>query len=133
MPIPCADIVIVSRGKFLLGKRKNKPAQGKWWLVGGRINKGEHLRHAALRHVRIETGIPNAVIVKLLGAGEGFFRGSAQGPSSHSIGIVFLVKVPYKEIIKPADSENAEFAWFSKIDKKWAPYVKEMLGLAGFT
>lgn len=43
MPIACVDLVIKSDYGILLGKRRNKPAQGKWWFMGGRVLKGETL------------------------------------------------------------------------------------------
>jgi ADP-ribose pyrophosphatase YjhB (NUDIX family) len=132
IPVPCVDIVIVHRDKFLLGRRKNKPAQGKWWFVGGRIRKGERLIRAVLRHVKTETGIAGGRVRKILGAQETIFRNSAHGPSSHTVNIVYLVKVPRDEIIVPANSENSHFRWFSAIEKHWSPYVKDMLRAAGF-
>jgi len=132
MPVPCVDVVVVSRGKFLLGKRKNKPALGMWWFVGGRVMKGEHLKNAALRHIKIETGISKATLIKIIGAQETMFRNSAQGPASHTINTVFLAKIPYQKIIMPANSEISQFEWFSKVDAHWPLYIKEMLTLAGF-
>ena len=133
MPVPCVDIVVAAgRGRFLLGKRKNKPACGTWWFIGGRIMKGESLERAALRHVKIESGISNATLVKILGARGTMFRDSAQGPASHTINTIFLAKVPYQKIVVPADSENSKVEWFSKIDKRWPSYIKDTLFLAGF-
>lgn len=132
MPIPCVDVVVVSRGEFLLGKRKNKPARGMWWFIGGRIMKGESLERAALRHVKIETGISGAVIIKSLGTRGTMFRNSAQGPASHTINTIFLARVLYQKIVTSADSENSKLEWFSKIDKRWPTYVREVLAQAGF-
>jgi len=54
MPITAVDIILVKDGKFLLGKRNNKPVQNKWWLPGGRILKGELLKNAVKRKVKEE-------------------------------------------------------------------------------
>ena len=39
MPIPCVDVVIRHKDRFLLCKRKNEPAKGLYWFVGGRVLK----------------------------------------------------------------------------------------------
>lgn len=142
IPIPCVDVVIVHRGKprtrastmrdrFLLGKRVNKPARGEWWFVGGRILKGETLEQAVARHVKLETGINKIKIKKLLTTRGTMFGNSAQGPPSHTINTVFLVEAGTDKL-SLGDGENRELRWFSRINKNWRPYVKEMLRLAGF-
>jgi len=131
MPIPCADAVLVSGKHFLLGKRNNRPAKGKWFLIGGRVQKGELLSDAIQRHIAREIGVKRMTIKKQLTTRETIFKDSAQGPASHSINTVFVVAIPYKKYVPPND-ENAELAWFSKIDSRWHPYVKEALRLAGF-
>lgn len=132
VPISCVDVIITSRGEFLLGRRKNKPVQGKWWFIGGRIQKGERLEQAVRRHVKIETGISKMKIKKLLGTTESFFKNSAQGPEAHTVNTSFLVEILRGKIFLPANSENSELAWFSRIDKSWHLCVQQMLRLAGF-
>ena len=39
VPICCVDLIIKSKGKILLVKRKNEPLKGEFWLPGGRIYK----------------------------------------------------------------------------------------------
>lgn len=130
VPIPCTDAVIVRNGKFLLGKRINRPASGRWFLIGGRILRGESLTHSVLRHIRIETGL-KVKVERLLGAKETIFKNSAQGPASHAVNSVFLVAAPTFRV-RPLNKENSEFKWLSKIERSWHPYVKEMLRRAGF-
>lgn len=50
-------IVKYSDGKILLGKRKNKPAQGIYFVPGGRVFKGERVRDAVDRQLTKELGI----------------------------------------------------------------------------
>ncbi len=57
MPIPCVDVAIVAHGAVLLVRRDDPPAQGEWWIPGGRILKGEMMRDAAIRKARQEVGI----------------------------------------------------------------------------
>ena len=132
MPIPCVDAVIVHRGTFLLGKRKNRPAQGKWWFVGGWVRKGERLEQAVRRHVKAETGNTKVKIGKLVTTKGTIFKDSAQGPASHTVNTVFLVTVPGKAFAGRASAENSEFKWFSKAERGLPPYVREVLRLSGF-
>ena len=41
-PLVSLDFIVEnSRGEFLLGKRTNRPAQGYWFVPGGRVQKDE--------------------------------------------------------------------------------------------
>lgn len=131
MPIVCVDTILISENQFLLGKRANRPAKGQWFLIGGRIQKGESFVAAVKREVKREVGTKQIKSIKLLTAQDTMFQDSAQGPASHSVNIVHLVEVPYKEYLPP-NNENTELRWFAKIDPRWHPYVKKMLRLAGF-
>ena len=131
MPIPCVDAVIIKGDNFLLGKRTNKPARGQWFVIGGRIFIDEKLEEAIFRHIKKETGVKKIKIRKVLGTKEVVFKNSAQGPSSHAISTVFLVELS-KDVAIPANAENSKLGWFSRIDRRWHPYVREMLRRAGF-
>jgi colanic acid biosynthesis protein WcaH len=131
IPITCVDVVIISGNKFLLGKRSNKPAKGQWFVVGGRIIRGEKLEAAVRRHIKEELGISKIEIKKLLGARETIFKTSAQGTKPHTRNTIEQAEIPFKNYISH-DNQNSEFKWFSKIDSKWSGYVKDMLRRAGF-
>ena len=38
-PLVSVDLIVKCKGKILLGKRVNKPAQGYWFTLGGRVLK----------------------------------------------------------------------------------------------
>ena len=48
-PLISIDILIKKDNKILLGKRINKPAQGYFFSIGGRINKNETIDNALAR------------------------------------------------------------------------------------
>lgn len=129
-PVPTVDFVVVHNGLFLLGKRKNKPAQGEWWVPGGRIWKGETQMTALKRKLKEETGMSPAT-VKFVGVFDAMFPDSMFGTSTHSITLLYLVK-PKSIKSLGLDYQHGEFKWFKKIDPKWHPYIKEQLRSAGF-
>ncbi len=56
--IPCVGAVVFDdRGRLLLVKRANPPAQGLWSLPGGRQEPGESASQGVVREVREETGV----------------------------------------------------------------------------
>ncbi len=67
LPILCVDVVIKSgQGKYLLVKRENEPKRGHWWVIGGRVLKGETCEEAAFRKIREEVSL-NAKAVYPIG------------------------------------------------------------------
>jgi colanic acid biosynthesis protein WcaH len=130
MPIATVDAVLVWRGSFLLGKRKNKPAQGEWWIPGGRIMKGESQQQALERKLREETGLSIASS-KFIGAFDALFPESAWGVPAHCITLLYVVR-PRGIRGLQLDSQHGEFQWFKKIDRGWHPYLKAQLAAAGF-
>lgn len=132
MPIPCVDVVIVHEDSFLMAKRNNKPAQGQWWVPGGRVLKDESLTDCAKRKSTQETGL-QVNVIRMLGADETMFPDGPFGSQTHTINVVFLASpaLPNTEI--SLDSQNTEYRWFNAIDDSWHPYIQKYLSLAGFT
>jgi colanic acid biosynthesis protein WcaH len=57
-PLIAIDLIVPdSQGRFLLGQRVNKPAQGSWFVPGGRIRKNESLDTAFTRLCLEELGL----------------------------------------------------------------------------
>jgi len=49
-PLVSIDLIVRNlKGHILMGKRKNNPARGDWFVPGGRITKGEYLNKALAR------------------------------------------------------------------------------------
>ncbi|WP_430525403.1 GDP-mannose mannosyl hydrolase [Burkholderia vietnamiensis] len=56
-PLVAIDLIISNEdGAYLLGHRTNRPAQGFWFVPGGRIHKNERLDDAFRRIARDELG-----------------------------------------------------------------------------
>ena len=57
-PLISIDLIVENaHGEFLLGKRLNRPAQGYWFVPGGRVQKDEPLRAAFERLTDAELGL----------------------------------------------------------------------------
>lgn len=116
LPILCVDVIISYKGKFLLVKRKNEPAKGRWWLPGGRVSKGETIEKAVKRKIKEELGI-NVKILKTLGYYEKHFKENEFGLKSgiHVLSIVFLAS-PLSLKIK-LDNQSAGWRFSKKLPK----------------
>ena len=57
-PLISIDLIVENeRGEFLLGQRTNRPAQGYWFVPGGRVQKDETLAQAFERLTLAELGL----------------------------------------------------------------------------
>jgi len=135
MPICCVDMVFWSEGKVYLFKRAYAPAKNKWWLVGGRILKGEKLKDAVVRKAKEEIGI-NIKIRKMIGVYEAFFSANrfdtqAKKYGSHSISICFLVEPKGKNFKLRLNGEYKGYKAINKIDKNLHPLIQTVLEDSG--
>lgn len=57
-PLVAIDLLVAdAQGRVLLGRRRNRPARGSWFVPGGRIHKDESLDAAFRRIVADELGV----------------------------------------------------------------------------
>lgn len=57
-PLVSIDLIVSDpAGRVLVGRRRNQPARGTWFVPGGRILKGERLDAAFTRIVETELGV----------------------------------------------------------------------------
>lgn len=131
MPVSCVDLIIVHKDSFLLGKRINSPAKGKWWVPGGRILKGESLEHAARRKCIEETGLKIKTMKNLLTKEWIFPQESSSKTDNHVICTVFKIEVNSVVSLKK-DSQHEEVRWFQTINPSWSKYLRDILEKAGF-
>lgn len=50
------DLIVMNESNILLGKRKNRPAQGYWFVPGGRLYKNETINDGLKRISKSELG-----------------------------------------------------------------------------
>lgn len=98
-PLVAIDLIVKDeRGAVLLGLRKNKPAQGFWFVPGGRIYKDERVSEALARIGREELGISlSQQGIKFLGVFEHLYEENFAGEPGISTHYVVLGC----EVLKP--------------------------------
>ena len=95
LPILCVDVVVTNtRGEYLLIRRANEPRKGQWWVIGGRLLKGETLEEAVVRKVKEETSL-NVEAAHPIGYYEAVSQENPFGlaPRLHAVSVVFSTVV----------------------------------------
>ncbi len=122
VPLVSIDLVVRnSQGDVLLGQRLNKPAQGYWFVPGGRIRKNESLdlafKRLTLNELRIELDIQSA---SYLGLYEHFYCDSIytdesgdESVSTHYLVNGFEIVLPTEKISLPTVQHDA-YKWFTQ-------------------
>ncbi len=112
MPICTTDLLITNNGKYLIVKRKQKPALGKWWIPGGRILKNETIKESALRKARQEVGL-KCEFVKILGAYDTIFDDGPNGVPIHAVNILCKLKSQENKI--NLDKNHSKYKWVKSL------------------
>ena len=116
LPILCVDVVITNtRGEYLLIKRANEPRKGQWWVIGGRLLKGETLEEAVVRKVREETSL-NVEAVYPIGYYEAVSQENPFGvaPRLHAVSLVFSTAVDDRQQIR-LDDQSVDWKYSQEL------------------
>jgi len=114
-PLVSIDFVVRNAaGQVLLGKRTNKPAQGFWFVPGGRILKDERMADAFKRLSETEFGTALSLEQgRFLGVYEHLYEDSSFDDSISTHYVVLGYEVTLKvEIETLPVAQHAEFRWF---------------------
>ena len=110
-PLISIDILLKKDGKVLLGKRINKPAQGYFFSMGGRVNKNEAIANAMARIAKNELNIELKYIPKFIGVFEHFYDDSIyKDVSTHYVNLAYEYEV--KEVLNLPTEQHNEYQWF---------------------
>jgi colanic acid biosynthesis protein WcaH len=119
---PLISIDLIVRNKLqqvLLGRRINKPAQGYWFVPGGRIFKNEPVRDAFKRLLKTELGVDELKINTHNSAFKGiyqhFYTDNVAGSnfSTHYIVLAYGIEVECFLDILPKD-QHCNYKWLSE-------------------
>lgn len=121
-PLISIDLLVRdAAGRILVGKRVNRPAQGFWFVPGGRILKNETIADAFLRLTENELGQRTDIrSARYLGLYEHFYEDSIfsdEGPevSTHYIVNGFEIHLPESQQSLPYEQHN-EYLWMTEDD-----------------
>ena len=121
-PLVSIDLIIEdSHGKVLLGKRTNRPAQGYWFVPGGRIRKNETIADAIKRISSNELGTSISVDdMQLLGTFDHIYDDNylgTEGINTHYVVLAYRLKQPLDikvsaDMVK--DDQHSEIRYWTK-------------------
>ena len=119
-PLVSLDLLVRDAdGRILVGKRVNRPAQGFWFVPGGRILKNERLADAFTRLTEAELGMAITINqARYLGLYEHFYDDSifsddGQDVSTHYVVNGFEVVLPAGYSGLPYEQHN-EYRWLTE-------------------
>jgi len=127
-PLVSIDILLKKDNKVLLGRRVNKPAQGCFFSIGGRINKNETINNTMTRVALYELNINLKYTPEFIGVFEHFYDNSMyENVSTHYVNLAYEYEV--EEVLNLPIEQHNEYQWFtvSKLlkSKQVHKYVKD--------
>jgi colanic acid biosynthesis protein WcaH len=116
-PLVSIDLVVTdSSGQYLLGLRRNKPAQGYWFVPGGRIYKNETMDSAFTRLCKVELGLDILLSdAEFLGPFEHFYKDCVFGDEVSTHYVVLGYKIMADISISDLPNEqHDDYKWFTR-------------------
>lgn len=117
-PLVSIDLVIEDEsGQILLGERLNRPAQGFWFVLGGRILKNEKLEEAFSRLTQEELGHEFALTqATILGPYTHLYDDNVFGNefTTHYVAIAYKLVVIRSQLNLPMDVQHSRYRWYDK-------------------
>lgn len=117
-PLISIDLVVENEnGEILLGRRNNRPAQGYWFVPGGRVQKNETLAVAFARLTQAELGQRFTLDQgQFHGVWQHFYDDNFSGTafSTHYVVLSFRLRVQAHALALP-DAQHSEYRWQSPL------------------
>lgn len=114
-PLVSLDLLVQNTaGDILVGERVNRPAQGFWFVPGGRILKNESLSAAFSRLTLAELGRAYSIEqAQLQGPYDHFYTDSVFGdtPSTHYVAIAYRLTV--REHLTLPKVQHSAYRWLT--------------------
>lgn len=136
VPIVSIDLVVFAPHRtgdgVVLAKRENEPAKGRWFVPGGRVQKGERLVEAAHRVARAELGVA-VDVERLLGVYEHHYETAdvADAGGKHYVPVGFVVRTEGESF--DLDDQHSAVRVFGRDDLPDVhPFTRAYLADAGF-
>ena len=118
-PLISIDLIIRgSDGRVLLGKRSNRPAQGYWFVPGGRVYKNESLAAAFRRLTLAELGVMLVIEdATYLGLFEHFYEDSVFGENVSTHYVVNAFELTLRQPLESLPTQqHTTYQWWCEPD-----------------
>ena len=117
-PLVSLDFLVRDRaGRVLLGYRRNRPAQGSWFVPGGRLGKNETRREAFARLTQLELGVQlDLDRARFIGVFEHLYADNFSGDAqfgTHYVVLAYLIEADLAELRLPGDDQHSDYCWMS--------------------
>jgi colanic acid biosynthesis protein WcaH len=113
-PLVSIDLIVRNeRGQYLLGRRKNRPAQGYWFVPGGRIFKNEKVSCAFERIVKDELNLAVSFeAAQFLGLYDHFYQDCvfSDDESTHYVVNAFILSIDSEWLDLPSN-QHEHYQW----------------------
>jgi len=111
-PLVSVDLIVRNEGRVLLGRRVNRPAQGYWFTLGGRVYKNELISSAIKRIAKTELGIELTSRPKFIGVFEHLYEDAVfDDVSTHYLNLGYEVEISGLEAL-PREQHD-DYRWFT--------------------
>jgi colanic acid biosynthesis protein WcaH len=118
-PLVSIDLVVRAPDKkILLGKRVNRPAQGYWFVPGGRLLKDESVKLTLKRLLDIELAIrPEDISIRPLGIYQHFYPDNFSGDKfgTHYVVLAYEIGLLNMPCSLP-DIQHSDYKWFEEYE-----------------
>lgn len=115
-PLISIDLIVRNElGQVLLGQRLNRPAQGYWFVPGGRVRKDELLAEAFRRLTQEELGIQLPLSdAHFLGPFEHFYNDNFSGSdfSTHYVVLGYEISLSCSALSQLPTEQHGTYRWF---------------------
>lgn len=114
-PLISIDLVVQNKlGEVLLGLRNNRPAQGYWFVPGGRILKDETMTDAFQRLTLNELGTAFEISqAEFIGPFEHFYQNNVTGIDFTTHYIALGYRIIVDELLQLPKEQHCEYIWMS--------------------
>jgi colanic acid biosynthesis protein WcaH len=126
VPIVSVDLLVHHDGGLVLGKRRNAPAKGKWFVPGGTVLKGDTRRQAVHRVAKEELG-SDVIIDGELGTYDHFYdTAEVDGSDSKQYLATAYIVTPIQDEISP-DDQHTDLKVFDSPFPEFHNYIERYI------
>lgn len=110
-PLVSVDLIVRDGDRVLLGRRVNRPAQGFWFTLGGRVLKNERINSAIRRIAKTELGTELITVPRFIGVFEHLYDdGIFDHVSTHYLNLGYEVEAP--ALAGLPTEQHDDYRWF---------------------